>query len=64
MGQRNSPEMHTVELRFRSSKGDQERKEAVLMRTNGNGDKEGEAVNFLQEMYEINERITGLSLMV
>lgn len=40
----NSPEVDTVEVRFRGSKGDQGQKVAVLVRMKGAEDKGGEAV--------------------
>ena len=44
---RRSPEIDTVEVRFRGFKGDQGRKWAVLVRTGTDGSRGGEAVELL-----------------
>ena len=58
-----SPGVDTVEVRFRGSKGDQGRKGAVLVRTKGDGGGGGEAVELLQELYQIHGRRGELPLM-
>ena len=55
----NISEVDAIEVRVRGSKGDQGWKEAVLVRIKGDTDNRGEAVELLQELYEIQ-----LSLMV
>ena len=47
------PGVDTVEIRFRGSKGDQSRRGAVLVRTKGDGDRGGEAVELLQELFRL-----------
>ena len=52
----NISEVDTIEVRVRGSKGDQGWKEAVLVRIKGDTDNRGEAVELLQELYEIQRR--------
>lgn len=42
-----------MEVRSKGSRGDQGRKGAVLMRTEGDRDTGGEAVEMLQQLYKI-----------
>ena len=58
-----SPEVDSVEVRFRESKDDQGRRGAVLVRTRGDRKRGGETVELLQEMYRIHEGRSDLPLM-
>ena len=58
-----SPEVDTVEVWFRGSKGGQDRRGAVLVRTRGDRGTGGETVELMQELYRIHDGRSDLPLM-
>ena len=59
-----SPDVDTVEVRFRGSKGDQGRIGTVLVRTRVDRGRGSETVELMQELYRIHEGRPDLPLMV
>lgn len=56
-----SPGVNTVEVKFRGSEGDEGWKGPVLVRTMDGGNKRGEALELLQELYHIHKGRLDLS---